>query len=675
MAKPETIQAVKNELIKQDPDWGMGANWFNISSQVAIALDAGITGPEIVGVTAGNVMAGSLYLRNLISERAKASKASDKAVADYNKNQAGSVDAGFTVAPNEQKTNTAPVPTSVTGGTGLAAELAKRANAAGIPMSEDDAMAIVAASNAGNTNAQNTLQAYGLIPPDSKGSGGDKGFAPPSPLDIARAGQINELTIPGGGALIHMPGLGNGNMYRINGTDTLVDSSDKTKYTPLIIDGKPTGYTVNSEGKTINLATNAQEDAKLGEIIRHNKEVSGETARSNRVSEGLAAGTLAETVRRNQVNEQQIREQQAQTEANTIASMQADPGKFVQREYTLAGALRPSGIVESGTYSPPVIQQPVMSVAQQGAMARALEMSAAINNGTAPSPQTVMPNSPLDRFIRSGGTEGTPQLAHGGMTTAPQMITGDPQAGQVTGNPELINNPTGAPISVQPMSDAQQQQQGIPPDGAISGAMSAQDKPAAAPKEENPAADMVGTVSKIMGLISKMIKPGEDDEVAYEIGKILLTKLGNGSDVEGTSMMAGNKGAMSSAVDASEGMPPKFAYGTADYTSKALREKYGFSPTPSEDIAGLPSLGYLSGTNESFNRGPLSRTTEGAFGTQLPEGNAINYGRYLDIRSDPTTYGLLSSLYRSGSRNLDSEAARAKRLAPGQGTLARTVRT
>ena len=372
--------------------------------------------------------------------------------------------------------------------------------------------------------------------------------------------------------------------------------------------------------------------------------------------------------------------------------MQADPGKFVQREYTLAGALRPSGINESGYYTGPIAQQVgvISKVANSGPIGHAgfapgspdyakwqaqnQPVTAALPPTSTSVPVPLPLNSPIgsQSWIDSLVAQGyTPQLAHGGMTTASQMITGDPQAGQVTGNPELINNPTGAPISVQPMSDMQQQQQGIPPDGAISGAMNNGNSQPIVPKEENSAADMVGIVSKIMGLISKMIKPGESDEVAFEIGKILLTKLGNGSDVEGTSIMAGNKGVMSGAMSTT----PKYAYGTDDYTSRALREKYGFSLTPSEDIAGLPSIGYLSGANESFNQGPLNRAIEGAFKTRLPEGNAINYGRYLDIRSDPTTYGLLSSLYRSGSRNLDSEAARARRLAPGQGTLARTVRT
>lgn len=43
-----------------------------------------------------------------------------------------------------------------------------------------------------------------------------------------------------------------------------------------------------------------------------------------------------------------------------------------------------------------------------------------------------------------------PTLAHGGLTRAPQMIVGDPQA-DGRPNPEVIVNPTNAPISVMPM--------------------------------------------------------------------------------------------------------------------------------------------------------------------------------------------------------------------------------
>lgn len=129
---------------------------------------------------------------------------------------------------------------------------------------------------------------------------------------------------------------------------------------------------------------------------------------------------------------------------------------------------------------------------------------------------------------------------------------------------------------------------------------------------------------------------------------------------------------------------PKYAYGTTgsidtnpqtnDYTGSDLGiiPGLGQSQTPQEDINQLPSISYLTGGGPQ--QSPTSRNTTGAGGVQIPEFNNINYGRYLDIRQDPMTYGLLSSLYSSASRDLDGEAARAKMFAP-IGGASRLVRT
>ena len=211
-------------------------------------------------------------------------------------------------------------------------------------------------------------------------------------------------------------------------------------------------------------------------------------------------------------------------------------------------------------------------------------------------------------------TGGIQKLAQGGTTLAKSFIAGDPQQGQPTGNPELvnINDPThDATASVTPLNDQQQMGQGIPPDG--------QPMP------------MGGNAGNGEGLAKLMAS--------------ILVEISN--------------------QWAPQGGLAKYAYGTdvglPDYSSLS---NMGFRPTSNADIQGLPSIGALQ-QGYSQGRGlSTSPTFNAGFGAQLPEARGINYGGYLRLRQDPTSYGLLSSLYNSGSRNLDSEASIARQFAP-----------
>ncbi len=90
-----------------------------------------------------------------------------------------------------------------------------------------------------------------------------------------------------------------------------------------------------------------------------------------------------------------------------------------------------------------------------------------------------------------------------------------------------------------------------------------------------------------------------------------------------------------------------------------------------------PTLKYFDGrmpgsSYDTLNTGHAT----GAFGAQLPESGAINYGRFLNIQKDPLSLALLTSSYRSGSRDLLSEVARAKARAPfGQAVQTSLIRT
>lgn len=120
--------------------------------------------------------------------------------------------------------------------------------------------------------------------------------------------------------------------------------------------------------------------------------------------------------------------------------------------------------------------------------------------------------------------------------------------------------------------------------------------------------------------------------------------------------------AVADVVDESGSMAPPPMEGIA-------RHAYGTpntSMTTNTDasIQGLPSLSYLLGGNKQAYESTNTKPYQGAFGTQLPSGAALNYGRALDVAEDPIQAGLMSSLYRSASRDFGGEIAQAKRRAP-----------
>ena len=141
-----------------------------------------------------------------------------------------------------------------------------------------------AASN-GNANAIATLAALGVEPyatmaADKAGSGGRE-FAPPSPLDLARARQVTALFDPNypDGALIPLPD----GTSRINGTEIIIDTRVKGEFKPV---SGADGYLVDPiTGQIIDLNGNQISRDQLTETIR-----------SNRVREGLSAKELANSI-------------------------------------------------------------------------------------------------------------------------------------------------------------------------------------------------------------------------------------------------------------------------------------------------------------------------------------------------------------------------------------------
>ena len=118
-----------------------------------------------------------------------------------------------------------------------------------------------------------------------------------------------------------------------------------------------------------------------------------------------------------------------------------------------------------------------------------------------------------------------------------------------------------------------------------------------------------------------------------------------------------------------------FATGTAGQPQEP--PNVNLTSYPDEVYQNYPTLQYMQGRMRPTAYNTLSTGyATGAYGAQLPESGRINYGKYLRVEKDPISLALLSSSYRSGSRDLFSEVARAKARAPfGQSVQTSLIRT
>ena len=117
----------------------------------------------------------------------------------------------------------------------------------------------------------------------------------------------------------------------------------------------------------------------------------------------------------------------------------------------------------------------------------------------------------------------------------------------------------------------------------------------------------------------------------------------------------------------------KMAYGSDMFDPATLKLK----SYPDEAYQNYPTLSYFQGRTPKAAYDTLATgTASGAYGARLPESGAINYGRYLNVAKDPVSLAMLASSYKSGSRDLFAEVARAKARAPfGQAVQTSLIRT
>jgi len=117
----------------------------------------------------------------------------------------------------------------------------------------------------------------------------------------------------------------------------------------------------------------------------------------------------------------------------------------------------------------------------------------------------------------------------------------------------------------------------------------------------------------------------------------------------------------------------RFAYGSDMFDPNSLQLK-SYSD---EDYQNLPSLRYLQGNMPTRQYETLATgNATGAFGQQLPESGNINYNKYLRLAKDPVSLAMVAASYKSGSRDLFAEVARAKARAPfGQAVQTSLIRS
>jgi len=117
----------------------------------------------------------------------------------------------------------------------------------------------------------------------------------------------------------------------------------------------------------------------------------------------------------------------------------------------------------------------------------------------------------------------------------------------------------------------------------------------------------------------------------------------------------------------------KFAYGANMFDPESLKLK----SYKDEDYQNYPSLQFLQGKQGRQQYNTLNTGfAQGLYGGQLPESGRINYGDYLQLAKDPVSLAMVASHYKTGSRDLFAEVARAKARAPfGQAVQTSLIRS
>ena len=455
----------------------------------------------------------------------------------------------------------------------------------------------------------------------------------------------------------------------------------------------------------------------------------------------------------------------------TAARLSADPGNFVEREYVSRGLTAPQQGQAPLFSTVPQVQQGFDSLSNYRPTP-VPQLSATIPGTVLPVtnplgmlPQTKLPIQPPPKVpqpviapdevletiaeVNQGGNEqailnqdnpniagygtyeglaaineamGLPppyqppdtRMAYGGVTRASNLMVGDPQQERpTTPNPEIIGNPTGAPLSVTPINRMASQL----------GNSSARRYPSRRPQMSSILPGMRGTA------LPQQAAP----QAQVQLARRMSTPVQSFPEQFGGSMPQLNFRLPAPDIytpvesftprpelpsmsiynldwdPTRTGEMPAYAYGTDETPTESFNRpipEFSFYPddpsttglttsnvSPStvtqanpnptvpintdESIQNIPTLRYLQGTLDKGTYGNLSTgTVSGAFGTKLPEAGAINFSKIMQIAQDPVALKMLDSLYRSASRSLSAEVERARARAPiGSAPVSSLVRT
>ena len=349
-----------------------------------------------------------------------------------------------------------------------------------------------------------------------------------------------------------------------------------------------------------------------------------------------------------------------------IAALGADPGNFVEREFITRGLLPP------GTPQSIPISGLINDIIEQLRSGSAI--SDIFNQQTAPTAETAAPQT------GTGGTSGVGAQGTGFPPEAQAVLDAavkDAATANAAGAAQTGADAAGSGVSTSSLTEQQLMapltQFTLPDDP--SQFESASQSPAS-----GGTATMTAGGGVITGLTPEQIAAANASNIIPGLAhggttNAPISTVGDappGSNKENPEALINPTGAPIMIIPLSQAMKgaPRFFGGTASDFGDV-------QTTPDESIQALPTLRFLQGQGTPQQFGQLATgTTPGAFGTDIPEAGSININRLAQIARDPTAIALLSSLFRSASRNLGSEASRAQARAPvGQNVISSLIRT
>ena len=362
------------------------------------------------------------------------------------------------------------------------------------------------------------------------------------------------------------------------------------------VEGAP-GYIYDQNGRPVDITQAKFNSDQLAEIARHNLQVeldnsartANEELSTRQTGEyqqgqlGIERGRLAADVGRlsldrqvQQANINARQQENALARNKYVADILGKPSDFMARVITQRGLGNPNPVTQAD-----LINQINTEFA-----------------GLQPGQSLAPPK--LDNPL------GVPQLAMGGMVNDPMMIVGDPQQAGVP-NPEVIHNPTGAPISVTPMNrlGAPQYAQGTPQQSS------------AQPQQDPMTKELENKVKSIGKLLQFVDNPDTQHELVDELATY-KQKLGRlAKPPKQPNLLDDVRGKLS--------LMPQYAYGTTgqpdsitldpitNQWSQGGKQVNPFDASGSLSSAGLSGVPTLANPlQEAANNAAWARSTPAA---------------------------------------------------------------